>query len=456
MKAIWQKQDSDTTDRTWFYRFTTEEDRRYDDHLIPYDILCNLAQASMLRHENILTVHEYTAVQAALIKYHNQWTIGQFQLDDEDEDVHSCIERCLTNDCGDAGKKIHTARSRNDQVVTDMRLFMKSGILEIMDLWIGIADRFLELAISNRGVFFAGLTHTQPAMPTSVDAWFLSFMDLLLSDCKSLKSVYAQIDRSPLGSAAGYGVPHFNANQKLTASLLGFAEVQFAVNAVQPSRGILEKKLCDAFGYGALTYNRLAGDVILYVHPSFGFLRLSDNQTSGSSIMPQKRNPDAWELIRASYHEFTGTSAALSSISANLTSGYHRDLQLTKKLVMEAMFKAKSLATAVSHCLAGLSIDNEACRRSLTPEVFATHHANELVASGVPFREAYRQAARNIQENLIPEMQNLSSTYMAQGSPGLPETQALLKDKHILADWLSTHKSKQDQIFHNLLTQKPE
>jgi argininosuccinate lyase len=453
MNPLWQKNDSENTDRSWFYRFTTEEDRNYDAHLIPFDIFCNLAQAAMLKRENILSYQEYEDIRSALVSYYLRWTKGEFQLDSKDEDVHSCIERCLTADCGDAGKKIHTARSRNDQVMTDMRLFMKAEILRIVNQWLGIARRFHDLAQTNTGIYFAGLTHTQPAMPTSADAWFLSFMDLILCDSKSLITVFSQIDRSPLGSAAGYGVPYFNPNQSYTASLLGFSEVQFAVNAVQPSRGILEKKLCDSLGYGALTFNRLAGDIILYAHPSFGFVRLSDDQTSGSSIMPQKRNPDAWELIRASYHEFSGASSALASISANLSSGYHRDLQLTKKLIMESLFKAKSLANAVAHCLDGLTINKDACLNSLTAEVFATHYANKQVAKGVPFREAYRHAARSINENHIPDVEQLKSTYLAPGSPGNPETEALNKAYDKLNTWLLEQRNKQDTIFHNLLTE---
>lgn len=451
MKTIWQKGNSTQNDREWFDDFTASEDRGYDQYLIPHDIICNLAQSAMLQKIGVLTPSEYKSLSDALKSYFSKWEEGSFGLSDEDEDVHSCIEKHLTNDCGDAGKKIHTGRSRNDQVMTDVRLFLKSRLLGLAGKWMDVLSELEQIVKRHPNTFFAGLTHTQPAMPSSVDAWVAGYQDLLLSDLKAIMYAYGEVDRSPLGSAAGYGAPYFDLDRNLTSKLMGFSEVQNPVTAVQPGRGGQEKRVTDALGYGALTFNRMASDVVLFAHPMFGYVTLSDNQTSGSSIMPQKRNPDAWELIRAAYHPLAGTSAQLASVSANLTSGYHRDLQITKKAVMDAVFMSDKLATAVKHALAGLDFNTEACSKSLTPEVFATHEANRLVSGGMPFREAYREAARAVAETSVLSPADLRNSYTVSGFPGRYDTAAYTKRKQPIQDWLSAEKQKQDDFLHNLL-----
>jgi argininosuccinate lyase len=451
MSKIWQKEDLSGQDRDWFERFTADEDRGYDQHLIPHDLIGNLAQAAMLHEISVYTDEEYKRVSAALKRYYREWQDGTFQLTDEDEDVHSCVERHLIVDCGDAGKKIHTGRSRNDQVATDVRLFLKDRLQGIAKSWLRIADLLAELGLRYDGVFFAGLTHTQPAMPASIDAWAAGWQDMLLADLKSVIAVYTHVDRSPLGSAAGYGVPNFGLERGRAAELMGFSEVQWPVQAVQAGRGVMEKRVVDALGYGALTFNRLAADVVLFVHPGFGYFRLSDDQTSGSSIMPQKRNPDAWELIRAAYHRFAGISSELGSVGANLTSGYHRDLQVTKRAVMDAVFAAEQVAVAVERALCGLDVDVQACVRSLTPEVFATHEANKLVAGGMPFREAYQKAAKSVSQATVLNIQELKSSYLTPGSPSRTDTVIYQQSSSEISTWISTESQKNDKIIHTLL-----
>lgn len=451
MKTIWQKDNSVQIDRKWFDDFTSSEDRGYDRYLIPHDIICNLAQSAMLLKIGVLTPSEYKSISDALKSYFSKWEEGSFGLSEEDEDVHSCIEKHLTKDCEDAGKKIHTGRSRNDQVMTDVRLFLKSWLLKLAAKWMDVLSELERIAKRHPNLYFAGLTHTQPAMPSSVDAWVAGYQDLLLSDLKAIMYAYGEIDRSPLGSAAGYGVPYFDLDRNFTSELMGFSEVQNPVTAVQLGRGGQEKRVTDALGYGALTFNRMASDVVLFAHPMFSYVTLSDNQTSGSSIMPQKRNPDAWELIRAAYHPLVGTSAQLASVSSNLTSGYHRDLQITKNAVMDTIFMSDKLATAVRYSLAGLDFNAEACTKSLTPEVFATHEANRLVSGGVPFREAYREAARNVAEASVLSPTDLRNSYTISGFPGNYDITAYNRRKQPIQDWLSAEKQKQEDILHNLL-----
>ncbi len=398
MKTLWQKTSEDgdsgtgmAPDRSWFFRFTAEEDRELDRHLIPYDILVNIAQARMLRKVGIYNEEGFINVTNALSEAWDQWGKGTFDLGPDDEDVHSAVEKFVTEKAGQDGARIHTGRSRNDQVLADMRLFMKESAVEIAVDWIEVAKRLEALAKSYNGVMFAGMTHTQPAMPHSVDAWAAGYLDLLLSDVRALQSAVDLVDQSPLGSAAGYGVPYIRVDREFVSEQLGFARVQVPVAASQLSRGRFEMQLVDALGYGALTFNRLASDVVLFMHPSWSLVTLSEDQVSGSSIMPQKRNPDAWELIRGAYHDFQAARSHLAGVSANLTSGYHRDLQVVKKSVMAAVVQSKMLAEAVRFALDGLEFDKEAAKRSLRPEIFATHQANKLVAEGMPFREAYQK-----------------------------------------------------------------
>ena len=243
MSKLWDKKQGDQVDRSWFYEFTANEDRAYDDYLIPFDIKCNLAQNAMLHKIGIMSDDDFASVHTALVKYYNDWVDGKFHLIDDDEDVHSAIENRLTSDCGDAGKKIHTGRSRNDQVQTDIRLYIKAKLLEVMREWVKIVQKLEKIAQNNKGVFFCGYTHTQPAMPTSVDAWAYGYIDMILCDLSSMRQSFEQIDRNPLGSAAGFGVPYLAIDRELTTSLLNFSETQHAVTAVQLSRGKLEKQL---------------------------------------------------------------------------------------------------------------------------------------------------------------------------------------------------------------------
>lgn len=456
MKTLWQKQAVDDSSRAWFYRFTAAEDRYYDQFLIPYDILGNIAQAKMLQKMGILTAADEHALIRALRGYYTVWQQGQFALTEDDEDIHSAVEKRLTVDCGDAGKRIHAGRSRNDQVMTDIRMYLKSAILDILGALDAVYAQLSRIRTTQQGVYFAGMTHTQPAMPTSVDAWALGFQDLLIADMQQLQLCYEQLDRLPLGSAAGYGAPYFQTERVLVAAWLGFSQIQHAMTAVQLGRGVLEKRLTDALGYTALTFNRMASDIILFAHPAFGFVRLRDDQTSGSSIMPQKRNPDAWELIRGNYSVFAGFSAQLGSLSAGLISGYHRDLQLTKKTVIDAIHTMQALSEATTNALDGLSFDVDRCRDSLTAEVFATHQANRLVVGGMSFREAYVQAAAQVQQAEKLSDADLNASYRTPGSPGLPHAAPYDHAHRSLTDWAGQQRQNQIDYTYKLLHDSTE
>ncbi len=470
MQTLWQKgagstkgpaeSDSESgSESNWFYRFTAEEDRELDRRLIPYDILVNIAHARMLHKIGVYDDEGFRKVTGALSEIHRLWSDGDFDLGPDDEDVHSAIEKFLTGKAGPDGARIHTGRSRNDQVLADMRLYMKVSISEIAGEWIAIAHRLAEIAEAQNGVMFAGLTHTQPAMPHSADAWAAGYLDLLSSDLTALKHAYEVIDQSPLGSAAGYGVPHIPVDREFVAKELDFARVQEPVAASQLSRGRFEMQLIDALSYGALTFNRMAADVVLFMHPSWSLLTLSEDQLSGSSIMPQKHNPDAWELIRGAYHDFQSARTHLSGIPANLTSGYHRDLQVVKKSVMAAVGQSKLLSEAVRQALSGLTFNEEAAKRTLTPEVFATHRANKLVAGGMPFREAYRRVAAEL-EKAQSESGGMASgasdveIYRHTGAPGSGIPDYLLDAIKVPEQWLMEQNKRMGQMKSRLLSSR--
>ncbi|TVQ09388.1 MAG: argininosuccinate lyase [Balneolaceae bacterium] len=450
MSTIWQKEGAPGAS-DWFFEFTAAEDREYDRLLVREDILVNIAQARMLARIGLITATEAGELCRELVKLYKAHEEGGFTLSDEDEDVHSAVERRLTEELGDLGGKIHAGRSRNDQVVADIRLWLKRQLTELAGLWIDTAVLLHETAVRYNGVYFAGHTHMQPAMPTSVDAWAHGYISLLLADLENLKQALHHIDRSPLGSAAGYGVPLIAVDREFIASELGFGSVQAAVTAVQLSRGASELRVVDAMGYGASTFNRMAADVVGFVHPDRAIATVSADQQSGSSIMPQKKNPDIWELIRASGHEYGGWRAVLAGIGANQPSGYHRDLQLTKKTVMQASLHAVKLAGAVCMSLRGLSFNPDACRNTLSRELFATREANRLTADGVPFREAYRRVAASLNDLTIPDDEQIRADYAHTGAPGHYHPEDVISEIKQQVDWLTEQKTRHQKTLAGLL-----
>jgi len=447
---LWSKTGNEHQDRNWFFDFTAKADRELDRLLVPYDILTNLAQARALHRADLITEQERDQLLDRLRALWDTYSSSESIITDEDEDVHSAIERILTADLGDIGKRIHTGRSRNDQVLCDIRLYLRS---ELTDVGLSVAQliaQFQSLAELNPKVFFPGYTHTQPAMPNSVEAWCWGYLDMLLADLESLQSAIELQRWCPLGSAAGYGVPHLPIDRSFLASMLGFEGPQPAVTAAQLSRGALELRVVDSLGYLALSLNRLATDVIMFTNPDLGWVQLSDDQTSGSSIMPQKRNPDVWELIRAHAHQFAGLSTQLYSLSSNLGSGYHRDLQWVKSIVIQAVQAIKAMLDVTNRALEGLHFDADKARKHLTPALFATHMANKMVANGIPFRDAYKIAAEQYVSLEIPSDEDIIASYqhigaITEGLAGEYEERI-----HDMAQWFEDSRKEWDAVSEQL------
>lgn len=418
---IWHK---GTAAEDWVTRFTVGEDWRWDTILLPYDLEGTRAHAWALGQIDVLTEDEVEEVGAALDAVRAEWEAGDVVVRPEDEDMHTVIERELTARLGDAGKKIHAGRSRNDQVLTALRLWLRDALAAVAsgagDIGAALADH----AERGQTLLMPGYTHGQRAMPTTVAVWAAGYADLLADDLGALAEARRSANTSPWGSAAGYGVPVLDLPRAAVAERLGFDRVQ-AVAAVQLSRGKLEANAVHALVQLGLTLNRLASDLALFATSEFGFVTLPVEHTTGSSIMPQKRNPDVLELARATAHRLTAELHVLLTLPANLPGGYHRDLQLTKEATMRAVLATQDLVTAVAAVLPGIAWQAERMRAALSPDLFATAEALRRVESGTPFRDAYRAVGTNLDALSVPSAADALGAYTSPGTPGNVDVDAL-------------------------------
>ncbi len=372
--------------------YTVGKDRELDARLLPWDILGTMAHAAGLVEIGILSREEGRSLHRALAEALREAEEGSFAPGPEDEDVHSALEKYLVAKLGTLGRKVHAGRSRNDQVLVDLRLFLKDALFRVMEALGGTVRALERFGKSQAGVVLPGYTHQRRAMPSSVGLWAAGFAEALLEDLFPLEAALDAADRSPLGSAAGYGVPLPLPREK-TARLLGFSAVQLNVTAAQPSRGKLETQVLQALWGPAYDLAKLSWDVILYTSEEFGFFRLPETFATGSSIMPQKRNPDLFELTRANAGVLEGLLLQAMAVCSKLPSGYHRDLQLTKGPVMEGVELALRMFGAVSKAVPALEVDREACERAVKGSILATDEALRRVREGTPFRDAYRETA---------------------------------------------------------------
>ena len=379
--------------------FTAGQDLRLDLELVEWDCLGSAAHVTMLARMRtapaLFSPVERAAVVRELAAIMRLGRAGGFAITAEDQDVHLAVERRLTERLGDLGRRIHTGRSRNDQVAVDLRLHMRENLLGLIEESAALADALLAFARRHRGLPMVGRTHLQPAMPSSVDLWASGYAESLLDDLLTVEAAYAYADRCPLGSAAGYGVP-LPLDRRLTARLLGFAAPHHNVFHAGNTRGKCEAVVLGALLQLMLSASRLAEDLIIFTMPEFGYFTLPPEFCTGSSIMPQKFNPDVLELVRAKTARLLGQHAAACAIVKALPGGYNRDLQETKEIYMDGMSATRATLRILRLLAAGLRARPERLRGAFTPGVFATDRALELVAGGVPFREAYRQVRGNL------------------------------------------------------------
>ena len=377
-------------------RFTVGDDFRLDAALVAADCAASLAHATMLAGIGVLTAAELGELRAALLEALALAERHAFTIAPADEDGHTALEKFLTARSA-AGGKIHTGRSRNDQVMAALRLYGREALVELQRALLDLADALLAFARRHQQVAMPGRTHSQVAMPSSLGLWAAAFAEELLDDLALIAPCYRLTNRSPLGSAAGYGVP-LPLDREQVAALLGFDAPIHNVLAAGNSRGKLEAATLDALDQAALTLSRLAQDLILFSLPELGYVSLPVELCTGSSIMPHKRNPDGLELVRARAATVSGHAAAVKGIVRNLPSGYHRDLQETKRPYLEALEIVLGQARVMQLTIERLQVNAAAVARALTPELFATDAAFALVRQGAAFRDAYRQTATALQQ----------------------------------------------------------
>ena len=379
--------------------YTAGQDRILDLALVEADCMGTAAHVRMLAampvEPPVLKAAEVEAVTAELARIVEDSRAGKFKITLEDQDVHLAVERRLTAKLGDLGKRVHTCRSRNDQVAVDLRLFGKTRLLDAMQAAAALAGVLSAFARQHRKIPMVGRTHMQPAMPSSVGLWASAWAESLLDDFSLLMAAYDLNDQCPLGSAASYGVP-LPIDRQLTSDLLGFARPVSNVLHANQARGKLESVILSALSQAMLTLSRLAEDLILFSMPEFGYFRLPAEYTTGSSIMPQKRNPDVMELLRAKAAKVMAQASVTAEIVRAAPSGYNRDLQETKEPFMRGFDLAISSLRVMTAVMSSLQVDAAACRRAFTPDVFATDRALELVVGGMPFRDAYREVKAHL------------------------------------------------------------
>lgn len=410
----------------WMFRFTVGEDYRWDRVLLPYDVQATRAHAWGLAQIGVLSKEELEAVNDGLDALLDAYDDGEVTVQSADEDCHTVIENVLTETLGEVGKKIHAGRSRNDQVLAALRLYLQDALADISEQVAGLGEALCDCAERHPRVLLPGYTHMQRAMPSTVALWALGYSETLAGDLSGLGHVREQVNVSPLGSAAGYGVPHLDLPREAVAERLGFRGIQSHATVVQLSRGKHELAVVSALVQVVGTANRLASDLVLYATSEFGFVDLPAEFCTGSSIMPQKKNPDVLELVRARYAQIAGEMQSLVMQPANLPGGYHRDLQLTKGALMRSLQQTADALDAMTAVVSGLTFQRERTEAACTPDLLATHRALKQVAAGVPFRTAYRAAAGGSSAT-SPVSADVLSTYSTNGSPGQENVEAVRK-----------------------------
>jgi argininosuccinate lyase len=422
---LWQK---DTGSKKEVEQFTIGRDPEFDIILAPFDVLGSMAHAAMLETIGLLTAEENQTLQKGLKEIYQEIGEGKFSIAPGVEDVHSQVEFLLTERFGEVGKKLHSGRSRNDQVLVDLKLFYRAAIRELVEETQELFSLLTELSKKHKDDLMPGYTHTQLAMPSSFGLWFGSFAEGLTEDLGLLKAAFDLSNKNPLGSAAGYG-SSFPLNRTLTTELLGFADMHHNVINAQNSRGKTERTLAFAMAGIASTLNRLATDVCLFMNQHFAFISFPDDLTTGSSIMPHKKNPDVFELIRAKTNQIQGVPTTVSLLLTNMSTGYHRDMQLLKEEIFPAFDKLKSCIGMSTFMLKSIKIRKNILQDSFYKHVFSVEVVNDLVLKGVPFRDAYKQVGFEIEaDQFAPDQDHLNHTHEGSiGNLSLQEIQSKME-----------------------------
>ena len=395
--------------------YTVGLDREMDLYLAPYDILGSLAHIKMLESIGLLTGDELNTLSIELKNIYKKAIAGEFIIEDGVEDVHSQVELMLTRKLGDIGKKIHSGRSRNDQVLVDLKLFMRSEIEKVAESVEHLFKTLITKSNEHKDDLIPGYTHLQVAMPSSFGLWFGAYAESLADDLEVLKAAYKIANRNPLGSAAGYG-SSFPLNRSMTTTLLGFDSMNYNVVYAQMGRGKTEKTVANAIAGIAATISRLAYDACLYNSQNFGFIKLPDEYTTGSSIMPHKKNPDVFELTRAKCNRLQALPNQMTLILNNLTSGYFRDMQLIKEAFLPSFDEIRSILGMVEKMVSQIIVKKDIANDERYKFMFSVEEVNRLTREGMPFRDAYKKVGLDIEAGNFEPVKEIHHTH--EGSIG--------------------------------------
>lgn len=401
---LWQKDKDSLQEVT---RFTTGLDREMDIFLAPYDVLGSLAHIRMLESIGLLKKDELTLLTKGLKDIYKKIQKGEFKIDDGVEDVHSQVEMLL----GEIGKKIHSGRSRNDQVLVDVKLYLRHEIQEIVQLTHSFFDLLIQKSEEHRDKLMPGYTHLQLAMPSSFGLWFGAYAESLVDDVITLQAAFQVANKNPLGSAAGYG-SSFPLDRKMTTTLLGFDDLNYNVVYAQMGRGKTERIVASALANVAATLGKLSMDACLFLNQNFGFISFPDELTTGSSIMPHKKNPDVFEIIRARCNQLLALPNSIAMGTANLPSGYHRDLQLLKEILFPAIQQLKQCLQMAHLMISNISVKSNILDDEKYKFLFSVEEVNKLVLSGVPFRDAYKQVGMDIEKSKYNPSTKVAHTHI--------------------------------------------
>jgi len=442
---LWQK---DIQVKREVEQFTVGKDRELDLLLAPFDVLGTLAHTRMLHAIDLLSGDDLVLIQQELKNIYHEIEEGKFSIQPEVEDVHSQVELLLTQRIGEAGKKVHSGRSRNDQVLVDLKLFIRSEIKNTVEGIQTLFEQLITLSNEHQDKLLPGYTHLQIAMPSSFGLWFGAYAESLVDDLILLQAAYKISNKNPLGSAAGYG-SSFPLKRQMTTDLLGFSALNYNVVYAQMGRGKTERNVSSALASVAATVGKLAMDACLYMNQNFGFITLPDELTTGSSIMPHKKNPDVFEIIRGKCNKLQALPTEIALIIGNLPSGYHRDLQLVKESFLPAFQELQSCLHMMTYMLQHVQVKENILQGEKYLYLFSVDAVNNQVLQGVPFRDAYKNVGSAIANSTFKAPDKVTHTH--EGSIGNLENEAI---KNMLAEVISGFNfAEADEAIAKLLEQ---
>lgn len=438
MSKLWKK-DKDSLKTV--ENFTVGADREFDINLAPFDVLGSLAHIRMLQAIGLITQDELENLSNELKLIYSRIQTGDFNIEEGVEDIHSQVELDLTRRLGDTGKKIHSGRSRNDQVLVDIRMYLRAEIEQVVTEVSKLFHLLVGNSSKHQAHLLPGYTHFQLAMPSSFGLWFGAYAESLVDDLVMLEAAYRVVNKNPLGSAAGYG-SSFPLNRKMTTELLGFDNLTYNVVYAQMGRGKTERIVAGALAGIAATLGKLATDAIVFMNPNFGFISFPDELTTGSSIMPHKKNPDVFEIIRAQCNQLQALPNTITQVTTNLPSGYHRDYQLLKEMLFPSIQHLKECLQMMYLMLSNITVRENILKDDRYAFLFSVEEVNKLVLQGMPFRDAYKKVGQDIERGSYRPDRTLRHTH--EGSLGnlcLPEIERMMDDVLNRFNFAAVHRA---------------